>query len=231
MAIALKCPRCARPYSVAESLLGRRVRCKNCATEFLVADPAAGPPEHALSPAPAEPLPAALPADGAPRRPRRARRPAGVPVWAWVVGGSVVLVLFLGVGAALLFVVFHGGSRVTRANYARLRIGMTEGEVRAILGAPTQSADAGSLPVQLPGFGSMRTLVWKEGDRAITVMFIDDRAVMLGSQNLPERLNGVPGAHGPGDSSQNAAPRPGLIWDAHRHAVNVALRRQLLSLE
>jgi predicted Zn finger-like uncharacterized protein len=194
MAITVTCPACARAYTVPEAQTGKRVRCKECAETFVVGPPPASlpgrvpPPIPEVVPVAEHDLPSVLPADDY-RRPRR-RRSAGVPLWVWLAGGGAAVAVGLGILAVVLFVVLGVGSPVTKANYLKLQPGMTEAEVRSILGRPDQVVDTGqfmaNIPVgmQVSGFGGIRQLIWRQGRRAITVTIMNDRVVGLGSQNL-----------------------------------------------
>jgi hypothetical protein len=88
-------------------------------------------------------------------------------------------------GVVLLIVLLSGSGKVTRANYEKLRNGMTESEVRDLLGAPTDSRE----------FGPIRVFIWRSGDTVITVHLHDGQ--VRGFQGF---FGGAPpdGMHGPG---------------------------------
>ena len=74
-------------------------------------------------------------------------------------------------------------SKISKANYDQVTNGMTESEVEAILGAPTQqgganvnlpSANVAGLDLQGGKFGST-TKTWTQGSDTITVQFVNDK--------------------------------------------------------
>jgi hypothetical protein len=69
-------------------------------------------------------------------------------------------------------------SKVTQENYAKIREGMTEQEVHAILGSPTESSTKTVLGVS--GTASR----WISGDTAITIRFVNGK-VALSSFDKP----------------------------------------------
>jgi hypothetical protein len=71
------------------------------------------------------------------------------------------------VGTAIVSWIWFGGWRVSKANYARIRKGMTEQEVTQILGRYTDSS-FGRWP---PGPNWVRSLDWRSGNHTITVHF------------------------------------------------------------
>lgn len=74
-----------------------------------------------------------------------------------------------GFAAALLLAAC---SKVTQENFARIRDGMTEQEVTAILGSPTESSSSSILGVS--GTSSR----WVASDAVITVRFVNGKAVL-----------------------------------------------------
>ena len=109
MPIAIQCPSCQAPYTLADALAGKRVRCKKCeaiisvpggtAEDRLASSPA---PARARTPVNAVPIPADLPAR------RRSLRievdeeapvtsPSRLPV-AWIIGLTVAVLLVFGAG-------------------------------------------------------------------------------------------------------------------------------------
>ena len=225
MAIKASCPSCQKSYTVADTQLGKKVRCKNCAYVFEV-----HPEEDAITDSPpaesrlsgagkrSDPddrpdendRPARRPArdrdedeDDRPsrrrdrdeeedERPRRKTKPkpkkGGIPVWVWLVGGGGILLMLLvcGGGVGLWAVgVFRFGNTVTKENYEKIKDNMSEAEVRAILGRPTEVGDnsrAANVFNQQGGRGGgltdVRILVWKSGQNQITCGFVKDKLVM-----------------------------------------------------
>ncbi|HEX2651486.1 MAG TPA: outer membrane protein assembly factor BamE [Burkholderiales bacterium] len=63
-------------------------------------------------------------------------------------------------------------SKVTQENYAKIQEGMTEQEVHAILGAPTESSTKTLLGIS--GTSSR----WVSGDTAITIRFVNGKVAV-----------------------------------------------------
>ena len=81
----------------------------------------------------------------------------------------------VGVIALLVFGLLVGcSSKVTQENYDKVQAGMSQDEVKAILGAPTESRDTSLGPI------SGGTWVWKGGGATITVQFLGGK--VLGKQ-------------------------------------------------
>lgn len=172
MAIKTSCPHCSQPYALADTQLGKTVRCKKCSETFIVRDGAA-------------PRPAPAPREGEEERP--APRPAsvkkgGLPTWLLIVGGCGTLVLLVGclggIGTIAWFATSSMRNRVTEENYNKIQMGMSEAEVKAILGEPTAVEDTGQVANRLGlgnNFIAMRMLVWKNGNNQITLGFRDGK--------------------------------------------------------
>lgn len=62
------------------------------------------------------------------------------------------------------------GSRISQANFEMIQPGMTQAEVRAILGEPTESASMGVGPL----VGT--TATWKGKGGTITIRFVNEKA-------------------------------------------------------
>jgi hypothetical protein len=84
------------------------------------------------------------------------------------------------------------GSKITKENADKIKVGMSEKEVTDLLGSPTESEE-----VELPDLGAMfggmpglpageaapvpkmpkkaKKSVWKEGDKTIAVVFLDGK--------------------------------------------------------
>ncbi len=63
------------------------------------------------------------------------------------------------------------GSKVTPENFAKIQSGMTEAEVTAILGPPTESSSIGFGPV------GGTTSTWKDNGRTITIQFVNGKVL------------------------------------------------------
>jgi predicted Zn finger-like uncharacterized protein len=190
MAIKTNCPHCDEAYTIADEQAGKKVRCKTCTTVFEVPVADEGRQETLSTDAP--PRTARRDEDeNCDDRPRRSRRSqSGTPVWVWfAIGGGVLLVLLLVGGVIVLFTTGVLGNKVTYENFQKLKWGMSEAEVKAILGPPTEVSDLqtffGNNPLQLPGQqpfplgGNLRVLVWKHRENYISVMFTDGKATNI----------------------------------------------------
>jgi hypothetical protein len=96
------------------------------------------------------------------RRPRRSRgvgRPARDYHETSGLGGITIV----------LFATDVLGSKVTQENFQKVKWGMTEAEVRSILGSPSEVITVGPL----------RTLSWKRGGSIVIVSFTDGRATNI----------------------------------------------------
>ncbi len=133
----------------------------------------------------------------------------GVPVWVWLLlGGGLLFGLLLVVGVvATLFAtgVLGGGPKLTAENVQRIRGGMTEAEVIAILGRPTEAKDGapaefgggtkefsqniGGVDVKFqfgPTTPGVRTLTWRKGKDFITVIFVKGKVASVPAGYLKE---------------------------------------------
>lgn len=63
-------------------------------------------------------------------------------------------------------------SKVTQQNFAKIQDGMTEQEVAAILGSPTETSSSSILGLS----GTSST--WRGGDAVITIRFVNGKAVL-----------------------------------------------------
>ncbi|HSB70101.1 MAG TPA: outer membrane protein assembly factor BamE [Candidatus Methylomirabilis sp.] len=63
------------------------------------------------------------------------------------------------------------GSKVTQENYAKIQSGMTQAEVKAILGEPTESSSIALGPV------GGTTSTWKGSGGTITIQFMNDKVI------------------------------------------------------
>lgn len=77
------------------------------------------------------------------------------------------------------------GSKVNQANYDKIETGVTglkTEKVKEILGEPTEQQSGG---IGLGGVGiEGRTMTWKDGNRSITIIFLNDQAVTKSQQGL-----------------------------------------------
>ena len=63
------------------------------------------------------------------------------------------------------------GSKVTQENFDKIQSGMTQAEVTAILGNPTESSSMAFGPV------GGTTSTWKAGGRTITIQFVNSKVL------------------------------------------------------
>jgi hypothetical protein len=199
MPIKTSCDNCGRPYTLADDMNGKQVRCKSCNRPFQVrAAPVAEIVHDAVA---AEPDDRDRDYRNRDRdrdrdrdrrrdddwddrdRGRPRRRSGGVPLWVWLAGGGGLL--FLVVVGVVLAIVFSG-SRVTEENFKKLHSGMTEAEVLAILGRPSETIDGnrGVPPNLRLGLNiNAKSMVWKSGRDHIEVAFLNGQA-MAGSGEI-----------------------------------------------
>ena len=74
--------------------------------------------------------------------------------------------------AAMAIVVLAACSKVTQENFSRIQDGMSEQEVIALLGTPTESSSVNLLGVS--GTSSR----WTAGDAAISVRFVNGKVAL-----------------------------------------------------
>jgi hypothetical protein len=78
-------------------------------------------------------------------------------------------------------------NKVTEENYKKIKLGMSEAEVKAILGEPTavedldKAASKLGINVRMPTSG-LRVLMWRNGNNQITLSFRNDKVVTMMSQ-------------------------------------------------
>ncbi|HRP74170.1 MAG TPA: hypothetical protein PK725_04930 [Rhodocyclaceae bacterium] len=83
---------------------------------------------------------------------------------------SVVRVITI----VLLALAMAACSKVTVDNYNKLKTGMTYSEVERILGAPSKCSDV----------LTVRSCIWGDDKRHITVNFVADQAILYTSENI-----------------------------------------------
>ena len=191
----VKCPKCQNPFVVPaddEAVAPALPRPKPAAPK-----PAAAPlpkPKPAPPPEEEDVAEAAAAADeaedGVPAAPAAGggfkERLKKVPMWGWIVGG--VAVLFLMCGCCGLPVTLYetgmfgggllGGGNVTMANYKQLKKGMTEDEVKKVMGGgPSTTSE----------IGGVHSAIWKgSGEDFITVQFSKDGKAQGGGFQISE---------------------------------------------
>jgi hypothetical protein len=119
--------------------------------------------------------------DPAPRRSSRRRKSgSNLGLILWLSGAGVAVIGLV----IVLIVVLGGGGGVTKENFAKLKAGMTEKQVVAILGSPDTGVDAGKMfgggNVDIGGrkinLGGVmpKTLMWQSGEDFIQAIFQGD---------------------------------------------------------
>ena len=91
----------------------------------------------------------------------------------------------------LLLLTGCGGGKISRSNYEKVRTGMTEEDVEAVLGpgkdvtvAPPKDPKAPKPPA-VPGMpANAKIKVWQDGDRSITVVFGNGKVDRKSSKGL-----------------------------------------------
>lgn len=104
--------------------------------------------------------------DAGPRY-RGGRRRKGMPLWAWLtIGGGGVFLLIV-IVVVVLAATGTFGSKVTMENFKKINRGMSESEVRDILGAPDDRNMSAPFGPQI--------VSWKDGDNEIQVIFVNNK--------------------------------------------------------
>jgi hypothetical protein len=112
----------------------------------------------------------------------------------WCLGAGVLL---LAAGAVLWVVVRVLPDRVTPENYYRIKVGMTEREVEAILGGPADAEASGAFVPPLPP----PTVAWMKfwvGERWVVIVDFDSRGRVVnrdcdeGETAEFRRMHGLP---------------------------------------
>jgi hypothetical protein len=122
MAIKTACPSCSQEYTLAESLVGKTVRCKKCAGSFTVEAPAASdgiatsPIRNAMTADEDDEIVEAAVDDGAARRKKKKGKKAAKSG-----GGNMPLILFGGGAVVLLMLLVCGGGGAVGAYFLWFR--------------------------------------------------------------------------------------------------------------
>ena len=148
----LTCPSCGvvlKPKTPVPE--GKRVKCPTCKGTFIAALPAP-PSEEAAEP------------------PRATKRRRWWPVWT-----AAGLLLLLVVGGAAVLVFTLRASNITLQKVTQVKGGMSEAQVKAVLGEPARREDGEMYPGA--GRGSAKVLVWESGWNNVKVVLADDEVV------------------------------------------------------
>ena len=92
---------------------------------------------------------------------------------------ALVVLLMLGL---TLSVLPGCGSKVSKSNYDKVKTGMTRAEVEGVLGKGTEKAGVGGAIGEIAG--SAKILTWTDGDKTITVTFLNDKVTAKVQQGL-----------------------------------------------
>lgn len=76
--------------------------------------------------------------------------------------------------AAILALTFTACSKVTHENYQKVKAGMSYDEVKDILGSPDKCSDA----------MGMKSCVWGDEKRHITIGFLGDKVALTAAENI-----------------------------------------------
>ncbi len=177
MPIKVTCDNCDREYNLADDTAGKRLKCKACGDAFTV--PGGSASGVRTGRPGARRRAAAREEDDRPSRREKPRRSGGL-VW-WLVGGGVAVVLLLVLvgGGVLLFVLF-APTKATPENFARIRSGMTEKDVRDIMGPPADGLSMNNPFTKMAGLNvpNVKELVWHgRGNTEFVVLFQDGKVI------------------------------------------------------
>ncbi len=230
MSIQTACPNCEKAYKLADAMVGKQVRCKSCGDPFFVEDPNAEEPEEREEDRPRQrsTTPSRDDRDDRddeddrparksrrrededeeddaprPRKKRKQKSNLGLVIGLAAGGGALLLV-----GIIVTVVLLLGSSKFTVENFNKVQAGMSEREVIDLLGAPTQTVDAGAMGI------ATKSLIWRNrhGEFVVTLMNGQVFAAIgvegqgngglnLGGNDFPRNMGGAPNMGG--------NPRPG----------------------
>jgi hypothetical protein len=83
----------------------------------------------------------------------------------------------------LLLLGLIGCSKVTPTSYAKIQVGMTRESLQEILGKPSDERSAGT-DIGIVGVTG-KMLTWKDADRQISVVLVNDTVVLKSQVGLP----------------------------------------------
>jgi SmpA/OmlA family protein len=181
----ITCPSCSTTLRPKVPVApGTRIKCPKCLTIFAVPGAEAEEPEDIPETSQERDDEAATddPVDDEPeedrplrRKKKKAIKKKGVPLWVWLTTGAGVL-LFLccgGCGIVFMFMPKVGiqtgapSASVSMANFDKIKKGMTEAQVKDIMGAPTAVVT----------LGATKAYSWNQASDTITVTFSNDQAM------------------------------------------------------
>ncbi|HVS38558.1 MAG TPA: MJ0042-type zinc finger domain-containing protein [Gemmataceae bacterium] len=219
MPLQITCPHCDSSFGVSDELEGKRVRCRKCARPFQVVASVEPVDDEDDDSRPARR------GARRPARRSRASRGAPAGVWVGLAVAAVLLVLVVGGGVAAFVILNRQGGfgsagapantgapgttggpsapagqapgpRLTAANFAMLHDGISEAEVEAILGQPTERGTARFLVIN--GQIQCNTSTWTEGANQLQVAWHNgkffDAAGLIDGRRLSLRTSDAPAA-------------------------------------
>lgn len=183
MTIQASCPKCGKDHELKDDLQGKPIRCNGCEETFVAeALVEVEVPDKASAPA-ADAEEDDVDDFDSPRK-RRRKKVLGMPLWVRL---PLLIVVAVGVTLGVLWYQgWFGSFRVTKENFARLQQGMSEDEVKSILGRHTHEDDsaweleekfARDHGKPIPDRNKVpRRLIWEKGENKITVEFVEGKA-------------------------------------------------------
>jgi hypothetical protein len=103
-------------------------------------------------------------------------------VWTWAWLGAVL--------AAIGLTLAGCDTKITQANYDKVTVGMTLGEVQRLLGSGTLDAQPGGVNISAGGVGDAakgstdQTYTWRDGPAEIVITFADGKVVQKRASGL-----------------------------------------------
>jgi DNA-directed RNA polymerase subunit RPC12/RpoP len=205
MPIKAKCANCESTYTLADTTLGKTVKCRECGEGFLVKRSRAeggeslraGPPPREPAPAPRR-RPKETNPDDEDDRPRRKKnrepepKKGGGLMW-WLIGGGAAVFLLLLVGGGIVVAVFMFGNKATPENFAKIRQGMTEKEVIDIMGRPSDGLGFNNAFTKIAGIKNLpnvKALFWRGRGETIYEVMLEDGKVVAAVGNDGQFLFG-----------------------------------------
>jgi ribosomal protein S27E len=190
----ITCPSCSttlRPKVPVAA--GTRIKCPKCTNVFTVPDDASSASQPAAlkpkaqreEPDDREEITEELDdqptddelEDDRPARKKKKKKPSkkkGTPLWVWLTAGAGVFLLLCcaGCGGVIWYgystVANIGSGSATLIHYVQIQKGMSEAEVKTIMGASAQPTGPA---------GNTKTMTWQSGADSITVDFVNDKVV------------------------------------------------------